>query len=161
MKNIKLLSVMISLVVLVSCKNKTPEVSTDINYEKGASISGVDTPLVTPVPANGKYPEMTFEEETHDFGKIKQGDKVVFDFKFKNTGGSDLIITDAKGSCGCTVPEYPKEAIKPGESGAIKVSFNSTGKSGEQTKSVTLFCNIKEGKKVLHIKSNIEVPEKD
>jgi hypothetical protein len=59
------------------------------------------------------------------------------------------------------VPEYPKEAIKPGVSGVIKVSFNSAGKSGKQAKSVTLFCNIKEGKKVLHINSNIEVPEKD
>jgi len=105
--------------------------------------------------------EMTFETEKHDFGTITQGDKVDYDFKFKNTGGSDLIITGAKGSCGCTVPEYPKEAIKPGVSGVIKVSFNSAGKSGKQAKSVTLFCNIKEGKKVLHINSNIEVPEKD
>jgi len=105
--------------------------------------------------------EMTFETEKHDFGTITQGDKVFYDFKFKNTGGSDLIITGAKGSCGCTVPEYPKEAIKPGEPGEIKVSFNSAGKSGKQAKSVTLFCNIKEGKKVLHINSNIEVPEKD
>lgn len=105
--------------------------------------------------------EMTFETEKYDFGTIMQGDKVVYDFKFKNTGGSDLIITGAKGSCGCTVPEYPKEAIKPGVSGVIKVSFNSAGKSGKQAKSVTLFCNIKEGKKVLHINSNIEVPEKD
>ena len=105
--------------------------------------------------------EMTFETEKHDFGTITQGDKVDYDFKFKNTGGSDLIITGAKGSCGCTVPEYPKEAIKPGVSGVIKVSFNSAGKSGKQAKSVTLFCNIKERKKVLHINSNIEVPEKD
>jgi len=133
MKKISLFAVMVLLVMITSCKK-----------EIGTSET-----------------EMTFETEKHDFGTITQGDKVDYDFKFKNTGGSDLIITGAKGSCGCTVPEYPKEAIKPGVSEVIKVSFNSAGKSGKQAKSVTLFCNIKEGKKVLHINSNIEVPEKD
>ena len=133
MKKISLFAVMVLLVMITSCKK-----------EIGTSET-----------------EMTFVTEKHDFGTIVQGDKVVYDFKFKNSGNSDLVITDAKGSCGCTVPEYPKEAIKPGEPGEIKVSFNSAGKSGKQAKSVTLFCNIKEGKKVLHINSNIEVPEKD
>jgi hypothetical protein len=133
MKKISLFAVMVLLVMITSCKK-----------EIGTSET-----------------EMTFETEKYDFGTIMQGDKVFYDFKFKNTGGSDLIITGAKGSCGCTVPEYPKEAIKPGVSGVIKVSFNSAGKSGKQAKSVTLFCNINEGKKVLHINSNIEVPEKD
>ncbi|WP_333875988.1 DUF1573 domain-containing protein [Flavobacterium sp.] len=103
-----------------------------------------------------KPTEMTFESQVHDFGTIKQGDKVVHDFKFTNTGGSDLIITDAKGSCGCTVPAYPKEPVKPGESGVIKVSFDSHGKSGEHSKSVTVFCNVEHGNKVLNIKANIE-----
>jgi len=133
MKKISLFAIVVLLVITISCKK---------------DIGTSET-------------EMTFVTEKHDFGTIVQGDKVVYDFKFKNSGNSDLVITDAKGSCGCTVPEYPKEAIKPGEPGEIKVSFNSTGKSGKQTKSVTLFCNIKEGKKVLHINSNIEVPEKD
>lgn len=105
-----------------------------------------------------KVAEMDFEHEEFDFGKIKQGDKVVHDFKFSNTGQADLKITDARGSCGCTVPEYPKEPIKPGESGTIKVSFNSAGKSGETEKTVTLMCNVKEGTKILKIKANIDVP---
>jgi len=161
MKTTKIIVLSISILAMVSCQNKTPDVSSDVRNDKGASISGADTPLVTPVPANGKYPEMIFEEETHDFGTIDQGEIVTTEFEFENAGGSDLIITEAKGSCGCTVPEFPREAIKPGETSQIKVSFNSSGKSGEQTKTVTLFCNTKEGKKVLHIKSNIEVPEKD
>jgi hypothetical protein len=99
--------------------------------------------------------EITFENSEHDFGTITQGDKVTYDFKFKNTGKSDLLIQKAKGSCGCTVPEYPKDPIGPGEEDIIKVSFNSAGKIGDQIKSVTLFCNIPEGVKVLHIKSNI------
>jgi hypothetical protein len=99
--------------------------------------------------------EITFENTEHDFGTITQGDKVTYDFKFKNTGKSELLIKEAKGSCGCTVPEYPKDPISPGQEDIIKVSFNSAGKIGDQIKSVTLFCNIPEGVKVLHIKSNI------
>ncbi len=103
--------------------------------------------------------EVTFETEDHDFGTITQGDKVVYNFKFKNTGKADYVIKEAKGSCGCTVPEYPKDPISPGDEGNIKVSFNSAGKMGETEKTVTLSCNIKEGIKVLHIKSNI-VPKR-
>jgi len=104
--------------------------------------------------------EMTFEHKEYDFGKITQGDKVNHDFKFRNTGDADLIISYARGSCGCTVPEYPKTPIKAGESGVIKVSFNSAGKSGEVEKTVTLSCNTKEGNEVLTIKANIDVPVK-
>src|SRR6476469_1721223 len=73
-------------------------------------------------------PAMKFEKETHDFGKVKAGDKVTYEFKFTNTGKSPLIIKDAIATCGCTKPEWPKTPIKPGEDGAIKVTFNSTGK---------------------------------
>lgn len=113
------------------------------------------------VPADGKYPVMTFEEEEHDFGTIQQGDKPTYEFEFKNTGEADLTITAARGSCGCTVPEYPKTPIKAGESGKIKVSFDSKGKSGETTKTVTIMCNTKEGNKIIKIKANIEVPKKN
>jgi hypothetical protein len=112
-------------------------------------------------PAEGKFAKMTFETEEHDFGTIQQGDKVSYDFKFKNTGEADLVIAQAKGSCGCTVPDYPKTPIKVGESGNIKVSFNSNGKHGETSKTVTIMCNTEEGSKILKIKANIEVPAKD
>ncbi len=82
-----------------------------------------------------------FPETEFAFGKINEGDKVEHIFKFKNTGSKDLIIANAWGSCGCTVPEYPKEPIKPGAEGEVKVTFNSTGKKGEQHKSVTLQMN--------------------
>lgn len=108
-----------------------------------------------------QFAEMTFDNQIHDFGKIFQGDKVTHDFKFTNTSTADLVITDARGSCGCTVPKYPKEPIKPGKSGVIKVSFNSAGKLGETSKTVTIMCNVKEGSKVLYIKSIIDVPAKD
>ncbi len=113
------------------------------------------------VPADGKYPVITFEEEEHDFGTIQQGDKPTYEFEFKNTGEADLIISSARGSCGCTVPEYPKTPIKVGESGKIKVSFDSKGKSGETSKTVTIMSNTKEGSKILKIKTKIEVPQKN
>ncbi len=113
------------------------------------------------VPTDGKYPAMTFQKEEHDFGTIKQGDKVSTDFQFKNTGEADLIITSARGSCGCTVPDYPKTPIKPGETGNIKVSFDSKGKQGKTSKTVTILCNTQEGNKILKINVNIEVPNKN
>ena len=128
--------------------------------QPSAAVNDSKTPTVNAVPVDGKYPIITFEHEEHDFGIIQQGDKVVYDFKFKNTGEADLLITSARGSCGCTVPEYPKTPIKVGKTGNIKVSFDSTGKQGETSKTVTLFCNTKEGNKILTIKANIEVPKK-
>ncbi len=107
------------------------------------------------VATEGKLAEMNFEAEDHDFGNISQGDKVVHDFEFKNSSQNDLIITDAKGSCGCTIPEYPKEPVKAGDTGIIKVSFNSAGKIGKQAKSVTIYANVQDGQKILHITSNI------
>lgn len=105
--------------------------------------------------ADGKYPVMTFAETKHDFGDIATGDKVTHEFSFKNTGEADLVISNALGSCGCTVPEYPKEAIAPGASGEITVTFNSTGKHGKQHKTVTLSTNTVKGKEQLEITANI------
>ncbi len=98
---------------------------------------------------------MDFNKEIHDFGTIKEGDKVETIFKFTNTGTEDLLITKAKGSCGCTVPDYPKHPIKPGESGEIKVSFNSNKRTGQNTKSVSMEVNTKAGYEVLRIKANV------
>jgi len=121
-----------------------------------ANINGVDVASEKPAPpADGKYPAIKFEQEEHDFGQINQGDNVSHIFKFKNTGEADLIISKAKGSCGCTVPEYPKEPIKPGATGEIKVSFNSAGKKGKQTKSVTLETNTEKGSEHLQIHASI------
>jgi hypothetical protein len=128
--------------------------------QPSATVNDSKTPTVNAASVDGKFPTITFENEEHDFGTIQQGDKVVYDFKFKNTGEADLMITSARGSCGCTVPEYPKTPIKVGKTGNIKVSFDSTGKHGETSKTVTLLCNTKEGNKIVTIKANIEVPKK-
>jgi hypothetical protein len=96
-----------------------------------------------------------FDKEFHDFGDINEGDPAQTVFNFKNTGESPLIITSAKGSCGCTVPDYPRKPIAPGESGEIKVSFDSSGRAGKQDKTVTIDANTNPRTTVLKITSNV------
>lgn len=110
-------------------------------------------------PAENKNAgDFKFEMEEYNFGSIKQGDKVEYEFVFTNVGKEPLVITNAAGSCGCTVPEWPKEPIKKGEKGKIKVTFNSAGKQGMQDKTVTINYAGSSTPKVLHIKGNVEVP---
>lgn len=122
-----------------------------------AKATGSTPPVAAKVAENPNQSEFRFEKEVYDFGAIKQGDVVNYEFKFTNAGKEPLIITEAHGSCGCTVPEYPKEPIKAGGKGVIKVTFNSAGKSSLQDKTVTISSNAKGGPKVLHIKGNVEV----
>jgi hypothetical protein len=111
-----------------------------------------------PPPANPNAPEFKFDVDEYNFGTIKQGESVNYKFNFSNTGKDPLIITEAHGSCGCTVPQWPKDPVKKGEKGIIDVTFNSTGKMGMQDKTVTITSNAKEGSKVLHLKGNVEAP---
>lgn len=108
---------------------------------------------------NGDQPEIKFEEEEYDFGKIIQGEKVSHAFRFSNTGSKNLIVSSAAGSCGCTVPEWPKEPIRPGASSKIEVIFNSEGKSGYQEKTVTVVTNCEPATRVIRIKCEIIVAE--
>jgi hypothetical protein len=104
-------------------------------------------------------PEIKFEELEYDFGKITQGERVTHSFSFTNTGNSNLIISGASGSCGCTVPEWPQEPIAPGKKGKIDVVFSSEGKSGFQEKTITVVTNCEPATRVLRIKTDIIVPE--
>lgn len=106
-----------------------------------------------------KLPFFEFVEEVKEFGTITQGESVSLTFRFKNVGESDLIISSAQGSCGCTVPEWPKEPIKPGAEGKIEVTFNSTGKQGMQNKTITLVSNTIPNTKVIAIKGEVMAPE--
>ncbi len=149
-------NIIIGSVILfsVSCKPK----------DQGSSTISTDV-INVPSTASGKpalpgsAPAMVFNEEKHDFGRITQGEKVSYSFVFKNTGGSDLVISSAQGSCGCTVPTYPKGAVKPGQESKIDVVFNSEGKSGMVEKTVTLVTNCNPSTRVLTITSIINVPE--
>ncbi len=85
--------------------------------------------------------KIEFEEEVFDFGQIISGESIEHTFVFKNTGKNPLVINNCKGSCGCTIPEWPHSPIAPGGTGEIKVKFNSQGKHGEQDKTVTVTAN--------------------
>jgi hypothetical protein len=98
---------------------------------------------------------MTFKEYEHDFGTMNEGDAVTHLFEFTNTGTEPLLLTNCKGSCGCTVPKCPKEPIAPGASGTIEVKFNSKGKKNAQTKRVTIDANTDPAQTILTITANV------
>jgi archaellum component FlaG (FlaF/FlaG flagellin family) len=107
---------------------------------------------------NPSQAEIKFDTEYHDFGTIPFEGNGTYEFKFKNTGKEPLIISDAQGSCGCTVPTYPKNIpIKPGETQIIKVTYD-TKRPGNFTKTVTVNSNAKTAQKVLTIKGMVESP---
>lgn len=102
--------------------------------------------------------EIVFEKDVHDFGTIEYGSDGTYEFKFSNTGKSALIITNARGSCGCTVPTWPKDPIGKGQSASIKVTYD-TKRPGPFTKTVTISSNGKTKEKVITIKGNVTQPE--
>ena len=108
----------------------------------------------------GKFPKVELDKEVHDFGTIKEGDVVETEFIVKNVGETDLVISDAKGSCGCTVPEWPKEPIAPGGKGQIKVQYNMN--PGPISKTITIESNATNkpsGMIPLRIKGTVIVKE--
>jgi Protein of unknown function (DUF1573) len=148
-----------SLVIIILAFLSIASCRKQIGVDPNTGLPPVaQTSEVNAAPAKSNLPEttMTFENDVHDFGNIKEGVTVDYTFNFTNSGQNDLQITNAIGSCGCTVPEYPKGLLKPGEASKIKVSFNSSGKSGKQEKSVTLTANIANQYQLIRIKANIE-----
>jgi hypothetical protein len=119
----------------------------------GGNNKGISTDIV------GKTPVMVFDDTTHDFGLVYQGDHVHCTFKFKNTGTVDLVISSATGSCGCTVPSYPKKSVPPGQEGQIDVNFDSSGKQGKVEKMVSLVTNCQPNTRILTITADIQVPK--
>ncbi len=100
--------------------------------------------------------EVEWAEEHFDFGEIVQGEKVTHTFSFQNTGKHPLKLTQVKPSCGCTAPNWSRELIPPGKEGFVEVTFDSSGKSGMQNKSITVFLNTLEKAKTLRFKGFIK-----
>lgn len=109
--------------------------------------------------SNSPKTTIKFDEDKFDFGELTQGDKEDHTFTFTNTGSNPLIITGAVGSCGCTVPTYPKEPIAPGAKANIEVQFNSSGKEGLQNKTVTVSANTDPPETVLTVLANVKKKE--
>jgi hypothetical protein len=132
---------------------------------KPADVAKPATVTAVPVAAapvakvdNPNAAEITFETDVHDYGTVKQGADGGCEFKFTNTGKEPLIISNAVGSCGCTVPTYPKEPILKGQSAVIKVHYD-TKRVGGFTKTVTISSNAKTSTKMLTIKGTVEAGE--
>jgi len=98
---------------------------------------------------------ISFENKEFDFGTVNEGEIVETVFKVTNSGKTDLIITDAKVTCGCTVPVWPKKPIKPGETEDIQVRFNTSGKRNRQQKNITLITNTESGREILTLKGMV------
>jgi len=153
--------------LFVACNNSGDNTSTSTTGATDSTAAQTqNTPAVTPDSASMSMPpeptpgnaSFTFEKTEHDFGKIKQDHPVEYTFNFKNTGTEPLVISEARGSCGCTVPEYSKEPVAVGESGKITVSFDPKGKSGVQRKTVTITANTNPARTTINIVSDVEAP---
>lgn len=133
-------------VVATSCspKNDSSSSSDTFTDTAGNQISAADAPVIS------------FEKEIYDFGIITDGDTASYEFKFTNTGKTPLIIANATATCGCTEPIYPTTPVKPGETGVVKVAFNSAGKVGVQDKVITLTSNANPNINSIHMVGEVK-----
>jgi len=151
LNSIKLLFLLISsIALLTSCNNESGQIPADVVHN--------------PITASGEsdmdeIPVMEFKETLHDFGKVIEGETVTYNFKFKNTGGSDLLISNVSASCGCTATKYTREPVEPGDEGVVTVTFNTQRRNGFQNKTVTVASNTQPNKTVLRIKAKVFSPK--
>jgi len=125
MSKILIFFVIVSSVVFTNCgtgNSNLPVNSTTVNSDTGKAT-------------------IVFKEFGHDFGKVEEGEKVAYIFEFENKGSSDLVIYSATTTCGCTVPEYSSKPLAPGSSGTLEVVFDTSGREGIQTKTITVNSN--------------------
>lgn len=148
MRKIFIASVLaLSTVVFVSCNegNATSKVKKE-NLEKAKERD---------VESNKGAAMIEFDKTEFDFGTVNEGDVVDVEFTVTNSGNTDLVITKAQPSCGCTVPTWPRTPIKPGASEKVVAKFNTAGKPNKQVKTITLFTNTAKGREILKIKGNV------
>lgn len=147
------LAIFTSILALMSCGNKGSNATSKIIKDNVLQAEKRDQEI------NAGAPEITFDKVEYDFGKVDEGFKVETSFSVTNSGKSNLVITDAKASCGCTVPTWPKEPIKPGETAEVQVKFDTSGKPNKQSKTVTLHTNTVKGQEILKV-SGFVTPKK-
>lgn len=130
---------------IFSCKDNATTKVAEENVAAAEQRDAIDS----------NYPVMSFDESQFDFGEIDQGTHVEHTFTFTNTGDAPLVITRATSSCGCTVPEFTKDPIAPGDSGELLVKFDGSGR-GTINKNVTVYTNTEKGTEMLRIKATIK-----
>ena len=142
----QIIGIFTAIALLAACGGKT-QVNSDMVNNPLTADGKIDT---------ANMAQIGFSEEVFDFGKIKAGEKVTHTFIFTNTGKTDLIVTEVSPSCGCTATEWTKEPIPAGKTGQIDIIFNSTGKKGQQNKSVTVLANTIPNQKILFLRGEVE-----
>lgn len=128
----------------------------DNTVAQAADMANNAAAAATEAVPSGPTTVMTFDETTFDFGTVAEGEKVSHTYKFKNTGDEPLILQNAKGSCGCTVPQWPREPIAPGATGEVVVEFNSQGKAGDRNQKVTITANTNPAQSFIFLKGKVE-----
>ena len=147
MKNSFFFFSLISL-LLTACGGNSGKSDIDVDLiENPRSAEGVDESV--------KMPVITFDQDLHDFGRLSAGENISYGFHFRNTGNADLIIRSCSATCGCTVASFPRDRIAPGGEGYITVSFNSSGKSGQQFQEVTVVSNAQPARTKLNITAQV------
>lgn len=149
MKKIIIFSLAVSLGIFTACKEGNAAAKVDMSKLADAKKRDLDISKGAPI--------IKFDKKEYDFGTVNDGDIIETTFTLTNSGKSPLVITDAKTTCGCTVPTWPKDKpIAPGESTEITVKFNTTNKGGgRQVKEVTLFTNTAVGREILRLKGTV------
>ena len=175
LKQIKIVTLAVLVLAMFASCNNDGDSARDAAVEaaKGTPTQTASTTTTPPPPTKpgqvtpnanqakpaapvGPTTTITFEEKEFNFGTVKSGEEVKHIYKFRNTGKEPLVISNAKGSCGCTVPNWPKEPIPVGGEGEIEVVFNTKGKSGNQTKTVTITANTNPPQTLIYIKGKVE-----
>lgn len=142
------LAFLVATTLMVSCGN-TGNASTKINKSNVETAKSRDAEIKKGVAS------LSVDKKEYDFGTVTEGDIVETTFKITNSGKTDLVITDAQVTCGCTVPVWPKAPIKPGETKDIEVKFNTRGKANRQQKNITLVTNTQSGREILTLKGMV------
>jgi len=147
--SIKIINRCLIFLFLASCMNdKGYEITTELVRNPMTADKNATEVLM---------PKIKVEKDVVDFGEMNQDDSISVDFKIKNVGEAPLLIRSAKGSCGCTVAEWPREPVAPAEESIIKVTFSSGKRKGKQNKTVSLVTNTIPSTKVLTIKGTVVV----
>lgn len=151
MKLVNIVTIVVLAVFFVACDGPNAKAKVNkVNVEKAKERD---------LQAKKGAALISFDKKEYDFGTVNEGDIVKTTFKVTNAGKTDLIIINAQPSCGCTVPTWPRNPIKPGESGDINVEFNTTGKPNRQSKTITLTTNTETGREILTLKGSV-IPKK-
>lgn len=147
------LTIFLFLFFTVSCHNKQEKTT--------YTVDDINNPVSADATRNKEVenlPVITFEKNVHDFGKVIKGERLSYTFKFTNTGKSNLIIANTNASCGCTTTIPPKAPIRPGETGEIKVTFDSKNKEGKISNAVAVMANTNPVYTIIKVEAEVVKP---